>query len=135
MTKPWEEGPPLDRAEEQFIASLATHYVPGPLPPTRRVAWEAALWTRLQRRPRRMRLATALTAAGMAVLVAWLTLPRLFMPVPGGGPPGSVAGTSSLGQWAYELIYPRELTGTTERDESALLPDDYRMIAQVFLDR
>lgn len=136
MTRPWDEGPQLDRREEQFVARLAAHYVPTPMPPARRVAWEKALWARLQRRPRRRWLVPAFTTVSVAVIVAWLALPRLFMPVPGGGePPGSVVGASSLGQWAYDLIYPRELTSATERDDSALLPDDYRMIAQVFLDR
>ena len=136
MTGPCDERPQLDRAEEQFVARLAAHYVPPPMPPARRVAWEEALWARLQR-PRRRRLIPVMTTVGVAVVVAWLTLPRLFLPVPrqGGEPHISVVSTSSLGQWAYELIYPRELTGANERDDSALLPDDYRMIAQVFLDR
>ena len=137
MTKPWDEQPQLDRAEEQFIARLAAHYVPTPMSPARRVAWEEALWARLQGRPRRMWLVPTLTTVGVAVMVAWLTLPRLFMAVPGGRGEArlSVGGMSSLGQWAYELIYPRELTGATEHDDSTILPDDYRMIAQVFLDR
>ena len=137
MTGPCDERPQLDRVEEQFVVRLAAHYMPPPMPPARRVAWEKALWARLQRPRWRMRLVPALTTVVVAVVVAWLTLSRLFMPVPrGGGEPHiSVVETSSLGQWAYELIYPHELTGATERDESAILPDDYRMIAQVFLDR
>jgi len=137
MTRPCDEQPQLDRAEEQFVARLAAHYVPTPMPPARRVAWEAALWARLQRPRRRIRLVPALTTVVVAVMAGWLTLPRLFMPVPrGGGEPHiSVAGTPSLGQWVYELISLRELTDATERDDSAILPDDYRMIAQVFLDR
>ena len=137
MTGPYDERPQLDRAEEQFVARLAAHYVPKPLTPARRVAWEAALWARLQRPRHRMRLAPALITVAVAVVVVWLTWPRLFMPAPSGGgePYLSVAGTSNSGQWAYDLLYPRELTGATERDESAILPDDYRMIAQVFLDR
>jgi hypothetical protein len=73
----------------------------------------------------------------VAVVVGWLTLPRLFMLMPGGGgePHISAVGTPSLAQWEYELIYPHELTGAPERDESAILPDDYRMIAEVFLDQ
>ena len=137
MTGPCDERPPLDRAEEQFVARLAAHYEPKPMTPARRVAWEAALWARLQRPQRRMRLAPALITVAVAVVVAWLTWPRLFMPVPSGrgDPHLSVAGAPNLGQWAYDLLYPRELTDAAERDESAILPDDYRMIAQVFLDR
>ena len=135
MTGPWDEEPQLDRTEEQLIAHLAAHYVPPPMLPARRVAWEAALWARLQKPRRRTRLVPALTTVGVAVMVAWLAVPRLFMPVPGGGElSGSVGGMSSLRQWEYELLYSRELSGATERDESVILPDDYRMIAQVFLD-
>jgi len=137
MTRPCDERPQLDRAEEQFVARLAAHYVPTPMLPARRVAWEEALWVRLQRPWRRIRLAPALTTVVVAVVVAWLTLPRLFMPVPreGGEAHISAVETPSLAQWAYELIYPHELTGATERDDSAILPDDYRMIAEVFLDK
>jgi len=136
MTEPCDERPQLDRAEERFVARLAAHYVPKPMSPASRVAWEAALWTRLQKPRRRMWLAPVLATVGVAVVVSWLTLPRLFMPMPRGGEPRiSTVETSSLAQWAYELIYPRELTGASEHDESAILPDDYRMIAQVFLDQ
>src|SRR5574341_1603805 len=118
MTRPCDERPQLDRVEEgpsgpaptqsrqQFVARLAAHYVPPPMPPARRVAWEQALWARLQRPRRRMWLVPVLTTVVVTVVVAWLTLPRLFMPVPrGGGEPYiSAGGTTSLGQWAYELI-------------------------------
>lgn len=137
MTGPCDERPQLDRAEEQFVARLAAHYVPKPMTPARRVAWEAALWARLEKPRRRMRLAPALITVMVAVVVVWLTWPRLFIPASSerGEPHLSVTGTPNLGQWAYDLLYPHELTGAAERDESAILPDDYRMIAQVFLDR
>jgi hypothetical protein len=37
--------------------------------------------------------------------------------------------------WEYELLYSRELTGTAERDDGSLLPDDYLSIARIFLDK
>jgi hypothetical protein len=137
MTRPCDERPPLDRTEEQFVARLAAHYTPTPMSPARRHAWEEALWARLQRPRRRMWLAPALTAIGVAVVVGWLTLPRLFMPMPGGGgePHISAVERPSLAQSEYELIYPHALTDASERDDSAILPDDYRMIAEVFLDQ
>ena len=137
MTKPSDERPQLDRTDEQFVARLAAHYLPTPMSPARRIAWEEALWARLQRPPWRVWLAPALTTVAAAVVVGWLSLPRLFMSMPGGGgaPHIGAVGTPSLAQWEYELIYPHELTGAPERDESALLPDDYRMIAEAFLDQ
>jgi hypothetical protein len=37
--------------------------------------------------------------------------------------------------WEYELLYSRELTGTAEPDDGVILPDDYLVIARVFLDK
>src|SRR5262245_36343427 len=98
MTGPCDERPRLDRAEEQFVARLAAHYGPKPMTPARRVAWEAALWARLQKPRRRMRLAPALITVVVAVVVAWLAWPRPFMPAPSGGgePHLSVAGAPNL---------------------------------------
>ena len=77
----------------------------------------------------------ALATVAVGIVVAWLSLPGLFTPVPRRGEPRvSVVETPGSVQWAYELIYPRELTGATERDDSPILPDDYRVIAQVFMD-
>jgi hypothetical protein len=134
MTKQRDEQPQRDSDTEQFIARLAAHYTPTPLTPSRRVVLDEALWARLQR-PRRTRLVPALATVTAGILVAWLTLPGLFTPAPRGGDPrGSVVEAPRNVQWASELIYPRELTGATERDDSPLLPDEYRVIAQVFMD-
>jgi len=51
------------------------------------------------------------------------------------GPRVSISATSSTEPWEYELLYSRELTGTAERDDGAILPDDYLGIARVFLDK
>jgi len=136
MTQPWDERPQLDHTEEQFVRRLAAHYAPKPLTPARRVALDVALWARLRRHSRRTRLAPALVTAAVAVLVACLTWSGLFTSLPRkGGPSLSVRALPSTGQWEYELLYPRELTGVVERDDRAMLPDDYRVIAQVFLDQ
>jgi len=42
---------------------------------------------------------------------------------------------SSTEPWEYDLLYARELTDIAERDDGALLPDDYLVIARVFLDK
>ena len=136
MTQPWDERPQLDHPEEQFVRRLAAHYAPKPLTPARRAALDVALWARLRRHSRWTLLAPALVTAAVAVLVACLTWSGLFTSLPTkGGPSLSVRALPSTRQWEYELLYPRELTGAVERDDRAMLPDDYRVIAQVFLDQ
>jgi hypothetical protein len=46
-----------------------------------------------------------------------------------------MATLSSTGPWEYDLLYARELTGTAERDDGAILPDDYLVISRVFLEQ
>jgi hypothetical protein len=136
MTQPRDEQPQLDCAEEQFVRHLAVHYAPKPLTPARRVALDEALWARLQRRPRQSRLTPALAMAAVAMLIACLTWSGLFtLPPQDIGPSISVRAVPSTEPWEYELLYSRELTGTPERDEGAILPDDYLVIARVFLDK
>jgi hypothetical protein len=136
MTQPRDEQPQLDCAEEQFVRQLAAHYTPKPLTPAKRVALDEALWARLQRRPRQPWLTPALVTAAVAMLIACLTWSGLFtLPPHDGGPSISVHAVPSTEPWEYELLYSRELTGTTERDEGTILPDDYLVIARVFLDK
>jgi hypothetical protein len=136
MTQPRDEGPQLDHAEEQFVRRLAAHYTPKPLTPARRVALDEALWARLQRQPRQTRLTPALATVAMAMLITCLSWSGLFMPPAHDGGPGvSTSALSSTEPWEYELLYPREFTGTAERDDGAILPDDYLGIARVFLDK
>ena len=136
MTQPRDEWPQLDHAEEQFVRRLAAHYAPKPLTPTRRVALDEALWARLQRQPRLLRLTPALASVAVAMLITCLSWSGLFTPpAHDGGPSVSIVALSSPEPWEYELLYARELTGTAEHDDGAILPDDYLSIAQVFLDK
>lgn len=136
MTRPRDERPQLDGAEEQFVRFLATHYAPQPLTPARRVAWDEALWARLRRPPRRTRLVPTLAMAAMAVLITYISWSGLFtLPSHEGGAGVSLPATSSAGPWEEELFYTRELTGTIEREDGAILPDDYLSIARMFLDK
>jgi len=70
------------------------------------------------------------------MLITCLSWSGLFMPpAHDSGPSVSIAALSSTEPWEYELLYARELTGTAERDDGAILPDDYLGIARVFLDK
>ena len=136
MTPPRDEWPQLDHAEEQFVRRLAAHYAPEPLTPAKRVALDEALWARLQRQPRLTRLTPALATVAVAMLIACLSWPGLFMPPAHHGSPSvSMSAPSSTEPLEYELLYSRELTGSAERDDGAILPDDYLGIARVFLDQ
>jgi hypothetical protein len=136
MTQPRDEWSQLDHAEEQFVRRLAAHYAPEPLTPARRVALDEALWARLQRQPRQTRLTPALAPVAVAMLLTCLSWSGLFMPpAHRGGPSVSTPAMSGTEPWEYELLYSRELTGTAEHDDGAILPDDYLVIARVFLDK
>jgi hypothetical protein len=136
MTPPRDEGSQLDHVDEQFVRRLAAHYAPKPLTPARRVALDEALWARLQRQPRLTRLTPALAPLMMAILITCLSWSNLFMPpAHQGGPSVSTPAMSSTEPWEYELLYSRELTGTAEHDDGVILPDDYLVIARVFLDK
>jgi hypothetical protein len=135
MTRPRDEWPQMDHAEEQFARRLAAHYAPKPLTPARRVALDEALWARLQGQSRQTRLIPALATIAVAMLITWLTWSGLSLPpAHDGGPSVSMSAMSSTEPWEYELLYARELTGSAEPDDGAILPDDYRVIARVFLD-
>jgi hypothetical protein len=72
----------------------------------------------------------------MALLVSYISWSGLFTPLLHDGGAGvNVPATSSAAPWDYELFYARELTGTTEREDGAILPDDYLVIARMFLDK
>jgi len=136
MTQPRDEWPQLDHAEEQFVRRLTAHYAPKPLTPARRVALDEALWARLHRQPRQPRLTPAFATVAVAMLITCLSWSGLFIPpAHDGGPRISISAMSSTEPWEYELLYARELTDTAERDERAILPDDYLGIARVFLDK
>src|SRR5215475_9315696 len=136
MTQPPDGWPQLDHVEEQFVRRLAAYYAPKPLTPARRVALDDALWARLQRQPRQTRLTPALATVAVAMLITCLTWSSLFMPpLHDLGSGVSTPAMSSTEPWEYELLYSRELTGTAERDDGAILPDDYLVIARVFLDK
>jgi len=125
----------MDHAEEQFVRRLAAHYAPEPLTPARRVAFDEALWTRLQRQPRLTWLTPALATVAGAVLITWLTWSDRFLPPAHDGVPSvSVSAMASTEPWEYELLYASELTASAEPDDGAILPDDYLVIARVFLD-
>jgi hypothetical protein len=136
MKRPPEERPQLDGAEQQLVTRLAAHYTPTPLTPSQRAASDAALWARLQKRSRQKLLLPALATVATALLVAWLTVPGLFTsrPQENSIPGTGVVETRRAAPWEYELLYPRELTDTADQDDSAMLPEDYVAIAQVFLD-
>jgi hypothetical protein len=136
MTQPREAWSQLDHVEEQFVRRLAAHYAPEPLTPARRVALDTALWARLQRPPRQTWLTPAVATVAVAMLLTCLSWSNLFMPsAPHDDRYVRMTTLSSTEPWEYELLYARELTGTAERDDEVLLPDDYLVISDVFLEQ
>ncbi|GIX48896.1 MAG: hypothetical protein KatS3mg131_3107 [Candidatus Tectimicrobiota bacterium] len=113
----------LQPAEQAFVGRLARHFAPPPLSAARRAAFDAAVWARLQRRRRRRRLLPAGAAAAAALL--WL----LFS-----GHPGERLPPAETRSDAMPLLQA-VLEDALAEEESAVLPAEYRVLAQVFLDR
>ena len=136
MTQPRDAWSELDHVEEQFVRRLAAHYAPEPLTPSRRMALDAAFWARIQRQPRQAWLTPAVAMVAVALLITCLSWSSLFIPpAPHDGPQVSLTTRSSTGPLEYELLYARDLTDTAERDDGAILPDDYLVISRVFLEQ
>ena len=136
MSSTKEDRTDLSREEAEFVERLAANFAPAPMSPSRRVAFDEALWARLGRRGGRTILIPAFATVAVAAVVALLIFTGRFEPVAtdGGVEPGAiVAEASAAAQWEVELLYLRELTPPEERDDSELLPDDYLAIASVFL--
>ena len=134
MTRPHEEQPQLSRDDQQFIARCATHYGPTPMSLAQRMAFDEALWRRLQRPAPKRWLAPACATLGLLVVV-WLTLTHWF---PTRSPDGNMPGTiieamHRTAPWEYELLYSPRLAENAAPDDNPMLPDDYKAIAQVFL--
>ena len=136
MTQPRDEGSQLDHAEEQFVRRLAAHYAPKPLTPARRVALDEALWARLQRQPRLTRLTPALAPVAVAVLLTCLSWSGLFMPpAHQGGPSVNIQLCLAPNPGSMNCSTRVNSPVPLSDDDGAILPDDYLVIARVFLDK
>lgn len=108
--------------DREFVDRLAASYAPTPLTPARRVAFDAALRGRIHRpRPWRL-LALPLATASLAAVV-WFGF--------SGERGRDAAGTSA---WDSELFLSSDISALGDRDDSDVLPDDYLVIAGIFMD-
>lgn len=114
-----------ERERDPLLDGLAEHYAPAPLDPVTA--------TRLRARaeePRtsgRLRLRTTF-ATGCALTVAALALLLLRAPVPAPADPDPATVA-----WADELLFPEEMVASPRDDESAMLPDEYQALDELFL--
>jgi hypothetical protein len=132
-----DERSDLDRDAERFVERLAASYAPPPLSPSRRVAFDAALRQRVERRrgfPRLVPALAASTLAAGALVIALLG--RTPEPPAGsaGAPEAVVAGELRSQSWAYQLLAADPLAETTgESGQAEALPPDYAAINSAFL--
>ena len=131
MTPPRDPDPQLNSEEEQFIDRLKMHYTAPPMTPARRVGFDEALGTRLERRRRRGVLAPAFATLAIALMATWLILSRGLT---SDETHIVVAETLVTDEWEYDLLYTAELAVPDERDDSPLLPDEYLAIGSFFIE-
>jgi hypothetical protein len=115
----------LDPQEQGFVDQLADHYAPPPWTSAKRVRFEAALRTRIERPQRRGWMIPVLAAVAAAAMV-WIR----FSAGPGGNEPNPVVASA----WENELFLSSDLSPLEDLDDSEALPDDYLAIASLFLD-
>ena len=66
MSSTKEDRTDLSREDAEFVERLAANFAPAPMSPSRRVAFDEALWARLGRRDRRTILIPAFTTVAVA---------------------------------------------------------------------
>ena len=129
MTYPDGERPVLGGEEKQFVEKLGAHYTPAPMTAAKRVAFDEALWARVERPGRRgFLIATAVVATAAALF--WLLV------VPSLGPTGRQGvdvNAAVAAAWEAELFLSSDVSASADRDESEMLPEEYQVIASVFL--
>lgn len=127
----------LDPEDRVFVDRLASHFVPPPLTPNQRAAFDMVLEERLEKRRRRSVFVPAFATLAAAAAVVVLTLTgRLGLsptnPPTGGNAPVTLATPAmpsadegEIDQWAYDLLafnapmtYPQAPNGQDELDES-----------------
>jgi hypothetical protein len=120
------KGPGLSGEEERFVEQLREQYVPDPMTPARRAAFDESLRTRREGRGWRTGTWAPLAAAAAAlVLAVWLvTSPRVDDDVP----TAEVAD-----EWAYALLISTEFEDTRTGAGSETLPEDYLAIESLLL--
>jgi hypothetical protein len=129
MTHPNGERPVLGGDEKEFVEQLGARFTPAPMTAAERVVFDEALWSRVER-PRRRGFAIATAAVAAAAALFWLLV------VPSLSPPGRQRVDSNAAvaaAWEAELFLSSDVSASADRDESAMLPEEYQVIASVFL--
>jgi len=128
-----EDNTELSAADRRLVERLRTEYVPEPMTPAEQSAFNRRLWARIERPRRRGGWIAGLTAAAVA-MAAWLALPSALDPVTRSHERVAAATTANeAAAWRYAVLGEAETETTVEAEDDEMLPDDYMVIASVFL--
>lgn len=116
-----------EHERNDLLDRLGEHYAPAPLDPPR----AARIRAHAEAQPQggRVRFGATLGAGGTLAL-AVLALLLLRAPAP---PPGVARADPASVAWADELLFPEEMSAFPADDESAMLPDEYQALDELFL--
>lgn len=136
MTRPHDERLPLHTEEERFIARFADAYRPAPMTSAQRTRFDAQIHHRLHTSTRKRQLVPVFATLALVSVVIWLTITGWLPLLPQEGKKAAtvVVQARRSTTWEYDLLFPLESPEAIERDDEAVLPDDYLAIAQAFLD-
>ncbi len=115
-----------EHERNDLLDRLGEHYAPAPLDPPRAARIRAH--AEEQRQGGRVRF--GVLGAGGTLALAALALLLLRAPAP---PPGAANPDRASVAWADELLFPEEMSAFPADDESAMLPDEYQALDELFL--
>jgi hypothetical protein len=126
----------LSAEDAAFIERVAKGYAPPPLDPVRRAALDAALDERIGARGDGLFLKPVLASAlvGLAVGFVWLLGALEPAMTRSERMRTAVAEWSSADEWERELLDLQSFDDARRPDDIEELPDDYAVIAGIFLD-
>jgi len=119
-------------ADDRLVERIKAGYAPQRLAPSRRVALEQDLWTRIEKRRqatgfRPVALVVTFAAAVLWFAPAWLGVDTA---APKGSPAVLVVAAVDDDAWEYDLLYPNDAPSTAleAAADDERLPEDYRAI-------
>ena len=134
MTRRDEGDLDIGRRDAELLERLRTHHRLEPMPSARKAAFLREVGDRLETPPRRRITIPALVVPAVALAAGWLYFTGALAPPVVDLPATTTAEAAADVRWAYEVLYPSELSDIDHTGDSEMLPEDYLAIGSELWD-